>query len=182
MSPLRKDSKTRKQEDFIQIKKDQGQEIKCRGKRGPRGSFFPCYLKSLPCFVLPSSSFFYFTLSTSSSFLPINPPINLSPLFYLPIPPFTPPPHLWSLVHLWPWHQPQETLQLCLGLQRLSFTALLLCLFHTVSVCVWFGIMDCIWVHKHWHVHTFLSLWTGSRAFLCVFLLSQATQLEKAHL
>lgn len=85
---LRKDSKARKQEDFIQIKKEQGQEIKCRGKRGLRGSFFPCYLKSLPCFVLPS----YFTLPTSSSFLPINPPANLSPLFYLPIPSFISPP------------------------------------------------------------------------------------------
>lgn len=62
-----------------------------------RGSFFPCYLKSLLCFVLPSSSFFYFTLPTSSSFLPINPPINLSPLFYLPTSPFTSPPS--SLVH-----------------------------------------------------------------------------------
>lgn len=66
-----------------------------------------CYLTSLPCFVIPL--FFSFTLSPSSS----NP--SLSPLL--------PPLPLSSLVHLWPWHPPQETNQLCLGLQRSSSTS-----------------------------------------------------------
>lgn len=68
---------------------------------------FPCHLKSRTCFAfLPphlSSSLF-----TSSPFPPHHPPTSILPL--------------WFLVHLWPLRPPQETHQLCLGLQPSQFT------------------------------------------------------------
>lgn len=76
------------------------------------GRVSSCYLKSvLSCLHPPFSCF---TQSTLSSFLPIKPSHFPSAVLSLPL--------LLSRVHLWPWHPPQETLQLCLGLQRLSFT------------------------------------------------------------
>lgn len=179
----RKDSTAGKQEDLIQIKKEQGQEIKCRGKRGPRGSFFPCYLKSLLCFVLPSSSFFYFTLPTSSSFLPINPPANLFPLFYLPIPSFISPPS--SLVP-----SPSVTLTSTAGDTPAVFGPPASLVYCSTTLFIPHSLRVRLIPHYGLYMstqalaraHFFLSLWTGSRAFLCVFLLSQATQLETAHL
>lgn len=149
-----------------------GQQIKWRRKRRKRGEFLP--LLSWICFVLTSSSFFCFALSTSSLFLPIKPTRLRSAELSLPL--------LRSSVHLWPWHPPQETPQLCLGLQRLSFTPV----YSTQAECAY--VCDsALWaVYKYTSAGMCVCTFSGPcewlTCVLCMFLLSRATQLETAHL
>lgn len=89
-----------------QIKENLGPAKKCRDERRNQRSLFPLISKLVH--VLSS---FPLIFPPSSSPLPHFPSTHPSILLLL------------FLVHLWPWRPPQETHQLCLGLQPSRFTS-----------------------------------------------------------